>query len=155
MTSVPFQHQVFTLATDGDTVCLQWYSIYWNIKYDNLRGWKKQGRNSCAMRHIQFRHLQYLESSLLRIQVRCSVLYFCIKSAVVLSVSSGLSHSQCSALIYHGLKVIGSQINRVLIKLNLWITAPRGAKPVNQTSANDWQMAERRDNVISITFHQV
>ena len=32
-------------------------------------------------------------------------------------------------------------------KLNLWFTAPKGAKPVNQTSATDWQMAVQRDNV--------
>ena len=40
-------------------------------------------------------------------------------------------------------------INTVLlIKLNLWLTAPEGATQVNQTSATDWQMAARRDNVI-------
>jgi hypothetical protein len=41
------------------------------------------------------------------------------------------------------------------IKLNLWLTAPKGATPVNYTSATDWQMAVRRDNVISITLRQV
>ena len=41
------------------------------------------------------------------------------------------------------------------LKLNLWLTAPKGATPVNQTSATDWQIAVRRDNVISIALHQV
>jgi len=41
------------------------------------------------------------------------------------------------------------------IKLNLWLTAPKGATPVKQTSATDWQIAVRRDNVISITLRQV
>jgi len=27
------------------------------------------------------------------------------------------------------------------IKLNLWLTAPKGTTPVNYTSATDWQMA--------------
>ena len=27
------------------------------------------------------------------------------------------------------------------LKLNLWLTAPRGPTPVNQTSATDWQIA--------------
>ena len=36
-------------------------------------------------------------------------------------------------------------------KINLWLTAPK----VNLTSATDWQMAVRRDNVISITLRQV
>ena len=40
-------------------------------------------------------------------------------------------------------------------KLNLWLTAPKGATAVNLTSVTDWQMALRRDNVISITLHQV
>ena len=35
----------------------------------------------------------------------------------------------------------------IVIKLNLWLTAPKGATPVNQTSATDWQMTARRDNV--------
>ena len=43
----------------------------------------------------------------------------------------------------------------ILNKKNLWLTAPKGATPVNQTSATDWQMAVRRDNVISITLRQV
>ena len=34
--------------------------------------------------------------------------------------------------------------------INLWLTPPKGATPVNQTSATDWQMAVQRDNVISI-----
>ena len=34
----------------------------------------------------------------------------------------------------------------------MWLTAPKGTTPVNYTSATDWQMAARRDNVISITF---
>ena len=38
---------------------------------------------------------------------------------------------------------------------NLWLTAPKGATPVNWTSATDWQMVVRRDNVISITLSQV
>ena len=38
-------------------------------------------------------------------------------------------------------------------KLNLWITAPKRATPVNYTSATDWQIAVRRDKVISITLH--
>ena len=38
------------------------------------------------------------------------------------------------------------------IKWNLWLTAPKVATPVNWTSATDWQMAARRDNVISITL---
>ena len=37
-----------------------------------------------------------------------------------------------------------------LKKLNLWLTAPRGTTSVNQTSATDWQMAVRRDNVIAL-----
>ena len=40
------------------------------------------------------------------------------------------------------------------IKLNPWLSAPKGATPLNWTSATDWQMAVRRD-VISITLHQV
>ena len=32
-------------------------------------------------------------------------------------------------------------------KLNLWLTTPKGTTPVNQTSATDWQMAARWDNV--------
>ena len=40
-------------------------------------------------------------------------------------------------------------------KLNLWLTAPKGTSPVNYTSATDWQMAVRRDNVISIMLRQV
>ena len=41
------------------------------------------------------------------------------------------------------------------IKLNLWLTAPKGPTPVNQTSATDGQMAARWDNVISIMLRQV
>ena len=40
-------------------------------------------------------------------------------------------------------------------KLNLWLTAPKVVTPVNYTPATDWQMAVRRDNVISITLRQV
>ena len=40
-------------------------------------------------------------------------------------------------------------------KLNLLFTAPKGATPINYTSATDWQMAVQQDNVISITLHQV
>ena len=43
---------------------------------------------------------------------------------------------------------------KLKIKLNLWLTAPKGATPVNQTSATNWQMAVGRDNVISITLRQ-
>jgi hypothetical protein len=39
----------------------------------------------------------------------------------------------------------------LFLKLNLWLTAPKGATLVNYTSATDWQMAAWRDNVISIT----
>ena len=42
-----------------------------------------------------------------------------------------------------------------LIKSNLCFTAPKGAIPVNLTSAADWQMAVRRGNVISITPRKV
>ena len=38
---------------------------------------------------------------------------------------------------------------------NLWLTAPRGTTLVNYTSETDWQMAVRRDNVISITLREV
>ena len=34
--------------------------------------------------------------------------------------------------------------------INLWLTAPKGDVSVNQTPENDWQMAVRRDNKISI-----
>ena len=51
--------------------------------------------------------------------------------------------------IGHGVRV------SILLKLNLWLTTPKGAAPVNQTSATDWQMAVQRDNVISITLRQV
>ena len=40
-------------------------------------------------------------------------------------------------------------------KLNLWLTVPKGVRPVNQTSVTDWQMAVRRVSVISITLRQV
>ena len=40
-------------------------------------------------------------------------------------------------------------------KLNLWLKAPKGATPVNKTSATDWQMAARRNNVIGIMLRQV
>ena len=42
-----------------------------------------------------------------------------------------------------------------ILKLNLWLTAPKGVTPINKTSATDWLMAVQRDNVISITLHQV
>ena len=41
------------------------------------------------------------------------------------------------------------------LKLNLWLTVPKGATPVNQTSTTDWQMAAQWDNMISIMPHQV
>ena len=50
------------------------------------------------------------------------------------------------------------EIKMIIIKLkknNLWLTAPKKVTPVNWTSATDWQMAARRDNVISITLRQV
>ena len=37
----------------------------------------------------------------------------------------------------------------------MWITAPKGATPVNYTSATDWQKAVRRGNVSSIMLRQV
>ena len=40
-------------------------------------------------------------------------------------------------------------------KLNLRFTAPKGATPVNKTSATDWHVTVRRDSVISITPRQV
>ena len=47
--------------------------------------------------------------------------------------------------------------DQIIIKLNLnlWLTAPKGATPVNQTSTTDWQMAVRRDIVISITLRRL
>ena len=45
-------------------------------------------------------------------------------------------------------------LQKGLSKLNMWLTTPKGATPVNYTSATDWQMAVRRD-VISITIRQV
>ena len=36
----------------------------------------------------------------------------------------------------------------------MWLIAPKGAKPVNFTSATDWQMATRWDNAIGITLRQ-
>ena len=41
-------------------------------------------------------------------------------------------------------------IGRIKIKLNLWLTAPRGAITVNLSSVTDWDMVVRRDNMISI-----
>ena len=41
-----------------------------------------------------------------------------------------------------------------IIKLNLWLTSPKGATPVDYISAIDCQMAARRD-VICITPGQV
>ena len=42
-----------------------------------------------------------------------------------------------------------------LNKLNLWLSAPKGATPVNQTPATDMQIAVRPYNVISISLCQV
>ena len=42
----------------------------------------------------------------------------------------------------------------IKIEINLWLTAPMGATPVNYTSANDWQMAVGRDNMTSIKLSQ-
>ena len=47
------------------------------------------------------------------------------------------------------------QFLTLLLKLNLWLAAFKGATPVNYISATDWQIALRRDNVISITLRQV
>ena len=44
---------------------------------------------------------------------------------------------------------------KLIIKLNMWLTPPKGTTPVNQTSVTDWQIAVRRDIVISITYRQV
>ena len=38
---------------------------------------------------------------------------------------------------------------------NLWVTAPKGTIPVNQTSPTGWQTAARQNNVISITLRQI
>ena len=35
-------------------------------------------------------------------------------------------------------------------KINLWLIAPKGATPVNQTSATDWQMALLMDYEIKL-----
>ena len=35
-------------------------------------------------------------------------------------------------------------------RLNLWLTAPKGTTPVNQTSATDWWIIARRDIVIIV-----
>ena len=35
----------------------------------------------------------------------------------------------------------------IIKKLNLSLTTPKEATPVNQTSTTDWQMAVRRDNI--------
>ena len=37
----------------------------------------------------------------------------------------------------------------------MWLTAPKGATPVNYTSATNWQIAIQPDNGISITLRQV
>ena len=37
----------------------------------------------------------------------------------------------------------------------MWLTAPKGATQVKQTSAIDYQMEIRRDNVINIKLRQV
>ena len=41
------------------------------------------------------------------------------------------------------------------IKLNLWLTAPKGATSVDHTSETDWQMAVGRDGVTTITLRQL
>ena len=38
---------------------------------------------------------------------------------------------------------------------NMYLTALKGTTPVNETSATDWLMVARRDNVISIALYQV
>ena len=40
------------------------------------------------------------------------------------------------------------------IKLNLWLTSPKAATPVNLTSATNCQIAVRWENVISIAHRQ-
>ena len=52
-------------------------------------------------------------------------------------------------------KLVKLTILKLKKKINLWLTAPKRATPVNYTSATDWQMAARRDNVICITLRQV
>ena len=41
---------------------------------------------------------------------------------------------------------------KIILKLNLWLTAPKGVTPVNQTSATDWQMAAQGDNSACSTY---
>ena len=43
----------------------------------------------------------------------------------------------------------------IIIIITIWLTAHKEAIQDNQTSASDWKMAVRRDNVIKITLHQV
>ena len=44
---------------------------------------------------------------------------------------------------------------KIKLKVNMWLTAAKGATPVNYTSATDWHMELRRNNVISNTLYQV
>ena len=50
--------------------------------------------------------------------------------------------------------IINYITNKVTNQFNLWLTAPKGATPVNWISTTDWQIV-RRDNVISITLRQL
>ena len=45
-------------------------------------------------------------------------------------------------------------IYKRILKLNLWLTAHKGATSDKQNSATDWQMTVRLDNVISIKLRQ-
>ena len=40
-------------------------------------------------------------------------------------------------------------------KLDLWLTIPKGATPVNKTSVTNWQMVVRRDNVILASILEI
>ena len=42
-----------------------------------------------------------------------------------------------------------------LNKLNLQLTTTKGARPINQTSATDWQMVVQGNNLISITLRLI
>ena len=52
------------------------------------------------------------------------------------------------------IKIISYLRENTSDKLNLWLTTPRISTQVKETSATDWQMAARRDNLISITLHK-
>ena len=69
-----------------------------------------------------------------------------------LIMSTFLIRSATSQLSSYSIDLIHA-INQSLKKLNLWLRTPKVAIPVNYTSATDWQMAVRRDNLISTTLH--